>query len=154
MEQSTCQKEVPTLQLILMNDTYTAPPGDYYIGDPSYCFETKDGEKPIFGKIDGQFGTFFCGKTQYGDGIYEDNFGGNYLVDSGCIVLVPIDAVQTPIEVLKGVSRLRCQVFASEVEIKCSVKNGVIKFGPLKIDTNKHPMHEVMKHLGKLPKSK
>jgi hypothetical protein len=86
----------------------TLPAGDYYVGDPSYLLqnlcETLDGivkacnfkdfneyvvKKPYFAYTeDGQTVVIF--RTWIGDGIYADQEGREYPVDSGMIGVVPV----------------------------------------------------------------
>ena len=75
------------------------PPGSYYLGDP--CYSVPDGDwgellsscdcfqaSPV-GKVRG-FEVLAFG-TAHGDGVYEDQRGNVYGVDSGLIGLVPVE---------------------------------------------------------------
>lgn len=77
------------------NDTLTIPKGEYFIGDPCYCFEGDWGDildKTDFfseevlhkGKLLAAFG------TKYGDGTYLDQFDNKFPVDAGLIGIVPV----------------------------------------------------------------
>lgn len=82
--------------------------GKYYIGDPCYALQNKNGWKwndvldqtDCFTDFNGTI-TNSCGdtfhvagaRTRYGDGGFIDNSGREFLVDSGCIACIPVSAI-------------------------------------------------------------
>lgn len=71
--------------------------GKYFIGDPCYVIEEWDDflSDYLF-KESGEEGTFqdknvWANNTSYGDGLYNDNVGNNYPVDSGTIGVIPLE---------------------------------------------------------------
>ena len=84
---------------------YKFPAGTYYVGDLCYVMHEEWDEMfnlffPEFtspgneGKFQLKSGvTFGCFTTAYGDGVYTDQKGRNYPVDSGSIGLVRVEDV-------------------------------------------------------------
>jgi hypothetical protein len=77
---------------------YTAPPGDYYIGDLCYVFNDEFYEK-VFGGQDYQPGLylqtgsknfFLVDNTAYGDGLYRGSDQREFAVDAGIIGITPM----------------------------------------------------------------
>jgi hypothetical protein len=79
------------------------PAGTYYIGDPCYVIDKewdnvcnmsfdKNGQ-PLNGVMVLNNKEMFIGCTAYGDGLYFDQFGNQYPVDSGCIGVVPVELI-------------------------------------------------------------
>src|SRR5579859_1834385 len=100
--------------------------GNYYIGDPCYCFSHekwdailnatncldepyKEGRKVLVA-----FGTAF------GDGEYTDQDGNKYSVDSGMLAAIPVNMVDRPDHGLRKV------FFENPVE--CFDNNGFLHF--------------------------
>lgn len=122
--------------------------GKYYVGDLCYVLNSKWDEfckltieghnvkDGIFTFKDGiKFATF---STLYGDGTYVDQFGKEYCVDAGligCILVVDVLTINNnnP-ECLETVKHLG-NIVTFENEFSCESKNGLIRFGNLKIDT-------------------
>lgn len=80
----------------------TLPAGEYIVGDPCYFvheelweeftkefFKVQNGGKYISFKFKGRL--VFVAGTEHGDGVYEDDAGRNYPVDSGLIGAIPAD---------------------------------------------------------------
>jgi len=70
------------------------PKGTYFIGDPSYVLKEEywhymsiEMERGIFQDPNGI--TYALFKTLMGDGVFTDDEGGEYAVDSGCIAVLP-----------------------------------------------------------------
>ena len=77
------------------NDTLTIPKGEYFIGDPCYCFG--DDWDTILDKTDFFKEEYYYRNkllaafgTKYGDGTYLDQFGNEFPVDAGMIGIVPV----------------------------------------------------------------
>ena len=110
-------------------------PGTYYLGDPGYCLSEK--WMTILEQSDWLRRPYREGKqtlvafvTAYGDGMFEDQFGNLYGVDTGMIGLVPIEmAEKEPDEQMS----LKVK-FTSRV--KCYAENGILHFGKYVIQTN------------------
>jgi len=117
------------------------PPGSYYLGDP--CYSVPDGDwdellsscdyfraSPV-GKVRGFEVLSFS--TAYGDGVYKDQHGNAYSVDSGMIGLVPV-------ELCDGESLYdepeRMVTFASETLCETN-GDGRLYFGSYFIDTKR-----------------
>jgi len=71
------------------------PAGDYWLGDPCYCFDDSWvdllNESDFFEKsalIQRPNGLVLAFSTAYGDGVYNDQFGNLYGVDAGLLGLV------------------------------------------------------------------
>ena len=119
--------------------------GIYYIGDPCYIFNkswddllesndyfNKEGVINIFNN------ECVISNTDYGDGIYFDNSGRKYAVDSGLIGILPIelidkDKVVTFDEVENSIY-MHMYAYAEDFEV--DVFEGVFYFGNVIIDTN------------------
>lgn len=122
----------------------TLPAGKYYIGDPCYIF--KDSWNRVLtstnyfedtsGKIDGH--NYCAASTAYGDGIYEDNQGRNYGVDSGVIGIISISALEidnkTTVDNITGSDYMHVVEFDSEFTVQ--IADGIFQFGTIVINTN------------------
>ena len=79
------------------------PPGRYYIGDPMYVFSDELGDK-LVDAIDFdrdkiiEFNGFvlWVHTTSWGDGLYTDQNGAEFAVDSGLLGAIPIDLLDDP----------------------------------------------------------
>lgn len=71
--------------------SYQLPAGQYYIGD--FANIVADQVYCLVACADGVFttpkGKFFVHRTRQGDGIFNDNDGNDYIVDSGVLSVVP-----------------------------------------------------------------
>jgi hypothetical protein len=80
------------------------PPGTYFIGDPCYVFsrdawrrlinQTNCFEDDDIVNFDGQ--DMYAFGTSDGDGVYQDQNGVEYGVDSGNLGVVPIELIDNP----------------------------------------------------------
>mgnify|MGYP001593861175 CR=1 FL=1 len=117
--------------------------GKYFIGDPSYLFDaswTKVLNETDFfnnepSKINGKI--VVAGSTAYGDGVYCDNHGREYGVDSGMIGILPIslrtiDTQYTVDEINKSVI-MHIVDFKEDFTAEC--EKGKFKFGDIEINT-------------------
>lgn len=130
----------------------TMPAGNYYVGDLCYVLHNEwdevceimfDTPNPS-GVRDGEFTLkdgrrFATYSTQYGDGLYNDQFGNQYPVDAGligCILLSDIDQDNSDNNVTLGAT----VVFESDFETSGgrfdgTDWDGVIRIGKLNIET-------------------
>jgi hypothetical protein len=81
-------------------NSVTVPPGEYFLGDPSYAFRGDQDawesllqscdffEKPVGKSPDGMEVVAFS--TAWGDGLYPGNDGEKYYIGCGLIGLVPV----------------------------------------------------------------
>ncbi|MGG6264189.1 hypothetical protein ACQ4M3_01080 [Leptolyngbya sp. AN03gr2] len=84
-----------------MIEEYKFPPGEYVIGDPSYCFNTvdwnavKEASRHFYESIvNFKNTTIFMVSTAHGDGCYTCALTEQvFLVDAGLIGIVPIKVV-------------------------------------------------------------
>ena len=118
------------------------PAGTYYVGDLAYVtthdkwtqYITRKDVPEALRKYKGD--TFRDNNntpvamftTAYGDGVYEDDCGYDYAVDSGTIGCIPVDAVE-------GDTSYGQVVEFTEPFTCAKRKNGFIRIGPLFIDT-------------------
>ncbi len=118
-------------------------PGLYYIGDLCYVFSNEDWDEVCGLIIDGneclngefQFKDgrrFAMYNTKYGDGVYQDQFGNKFCVDSGSIGCVMVDDA-TKAD-LGEMMRLGTLVEMKEKFTTFGV-TGLIKIGSTTIDT-------------------
>ena len=117
----------------------TLPPGLYYIGDLMYLslseeeFEKSMDEIGVFTNEKGQKCAVF--RTMAGDGVYLDNDGHSYTVDSGMIGAYPIENLEEAHSLGKGVE------FLEEVSAGYDEETSIISFGDIHIHTD--PFDEV-----------
>jgi hypothetical protein len=119
------------------------PAGTYYIGDLCYnktidweefcrlTIEDQECYDGIFQLKDGRFLATYG--TAYGDGTYYDNWGRAYWVDAGLIGIIPCEEGT---EIEGGLVR----TFSEPFIVKGG--NGVMHFGPIRIDTKGEPSDE------------
>ncbi len=116
------------------------PAGKYYVGDLCYVMHPQWDE---FCELtisqhevsDGEFtlanGTKFSFRgTAYGDGCYEDQFGGSYPVDAGLIGCILVDDINDPEADLEA-----GQIIEFTSPFETSYEDGVIYIGHLRINT-------------------
>ena len=114
------------------NQPETLPPGLYFIGDPTYLgLSEKDfnqvwwGEDGVLTSESGkQFAKFRIGA----DGVYGDNDGFEYGVDSASIGAYPITSVDEADTALG-----RCVEFSEEVTVAFDEELGLVRFGEIEI---------------------
>ena len=120
-------------------ESETLPPGLYYIGDLMYLslseeeFEKSMDEIGVFTNEKGQKCAVF--RTMAGDGVYLDNDGHSYSVDSGMIGAYPINSLEEAHSLGKGVE------FLEEVRAGYDEETSIISFGDIHIHTD--PFDEV-----------
>jgi hypothetical protein len=119
--------------------TQRLPAGKYYIGDPCYVFNDKTWDHlnevhwdsmstgEIFEHGGGQV---WMHTTKFGDGVYDDQNGTEYGVDSGLIGIVPIALIEDP----AGEENGTILEFARGVTV--SYDNGTFYIGNITIKTN------------------
>ena len=83
-------------------------------------------------------GDYYCFSTEFGDGIYWDNNGNRYGVDSGELACIEVDDV-TEVDRLNEILELGlAHIFEMDDLLfeDCNDDDGVITFGDVVIDTN------------------
>ena len=124
-----------------MTNTIIFPSGIYLIVDPCYVLHESWSEicNRLFLDLessgdltltDGR--RIFISNTAYGDGVYSDNIGNLYGVDSGCLGIVSwsdINQDDPKNDVTLGI----LHTFADDFTVTCD--NGVFMFGDVVIDT-------------------
>lgn len=123
------------------------PEGRYYLGDPSHVIprtlwnelmrSDSNLDEGVLAEINGLFLVSFG--TAYGDGVYEDQSGRSYPVDSGLIGVISEELIEDFRDKdLKGapgeLPEDNFEDFDSEWVAK--ENNGVLTFGDVIIDTN------------------
>jgi hypothetical protein len=114
--------------------------GKYYVGDLCYVLgdrwtEVCDLIIVDHNCLDGEFelkdGTKFAiYGTAYGDGVYPDQHGNGYPVDSGSIGCVLVDDItEGHLEITLG------NTFDFEEDFETSEEDGIIRIGEIEIDT-------------------
>lgn len=117
------------------------PKGKYYVGDPCYIFGESWSDvlaETDFFDAETLRGKPVCaGGTAYGDGLYEDNCGREYWVDSGMIGILPVSLLRIDkkktLKEIKASEGMHIIEFTEETEVACD--NGVFRFGNIVIDT-------------------
>ena len=120
--------------------------GDYYVGDLCYVLHAEwpevcellfagrdDGgcNEGIFNLKDGR--TFAIFNTAFGDGVYQDNFGAEYMVDAGsigCIKVSDIDRDNTDNFLTGG------QIVGFDNDFEVDTDGALLTFGHIRIDTD------------------
>ena len=115
------------------------PAGEYYIGDPCYVFaeswtkilDITDYFRKLETSTYKDF-EFMGGATYVGDGVYGDNYGNTYSVDSGSIAILPIGMLDIDKkEMGKGLGLIK----KFEKDFLVLIMGGMFKFGNILIDT-------------------
>jgi hypothetical protein len=129
----------------------------YYIGDLGYVMheeweEVCDLSFPKDSPGDERTGRmllkdgteFFIFGTYFGDGEYQDQFGGTYGVDSGSIGAIRVEDIRDKTYSVEKLKRLGCfHTFETPLtELDCSSNEGLLKFGEIEIDTNPDAEYE------------
>ena len=120
-----------------MNVNITLPAGEYYIGDLCYLFKEHDDwlefiDKYLKGTEDPynqeyKSEKYFSHNTEYGDGIYFDQFGNEYPVDSGSIGALPKELATKTDD--------GCLLKTFDDDFECSFEDGTFYFGEIEIET-------------------
>ena len=132
-------------------DDYEFEPGFYYVGDLCYYFDDEEWDKVLEiskledgiytlpdGRVFGWFG------TAWGDGEYYDQVGRAYSVDSGTIGLVKVSPDTKRIgggQIMEFTKPFKTMGF-DRVQARSRDGDGVIRIGPVKIETNPQPEEE------------
>lgn len=117
------------------------PAGTYYIGDFCYILKEKDYDDIVcsfqYDEQPYQYKKFlFCfNNTAYGDGIYTDQYGNKYAVDSGTIGIINITTKVMLKEANKLMKDGRANVVVFHKPFSVCCCNGVFEFGNIFIDT-------------------
>lgn len=119
----------------------TLPAGDYYVGDLCYVVENwneycsfffpGDGNTMHNGIFTNNSGVKFANYgTAFGDGVYRDEEGNEYAVDSGSIGCIPVEAIREPHGLGKIIN------FPTEFDCEFITPGGVIRIGDVFIHTD------------------
>lgn len=127
-----------------LSEDYEFEPGNYYVGDLCYyldddrweqLLEVSKFEDGIYTLPDGRVFCWFG--TAFGDGEYYDQKGRSYCVDSGTIGLIKVTDNQ------KSVLGGNIIEFKAPFSVNGTArKNGVIRFGSIRIDTDPDPEYD------------
>lgn len=118
------------------------PAGTYYIGDFCYILNEKDYDEIVcsfqYDEQPYQYKKFlFCfNGTSYGDGLYKDQYGNKYGVDSGTIGIINITTKTMLKEANKLVKDKLANVVTFEKPFQVCCNSGIFEFGHICIDTN------------------
>lgn len=126
-----------------MENAVTLPPGRYLIIDPCYAIQTSKwnevsdvillGDTNDVKTYNGH--QFIAYSTEYGDGVYEDEQGNSYDVDSGMIGAIPEAMVTDGVGILLGEMQ-EGRWITSETGLVCSKDGAVLNFGGITINTD------------------
>lgn len=117
------------------------PAGHYYIGDPCYVLD-REAREEFRASIHRPSGIAAYGGvpsvsfyTKYGDGLYWDDYGYEYSVDSASIGAVPVALISDDPEVVERKAAYgQLHHFPSDFE--CENVNGHLRFGRIVINTD------------------
>jgi len=116
--------------------------GAYYVGDPCYLFDQSWGdvlnETSFFSKNTFRGEGVAAESTAHGDGVYKDNEGKEYWVDSGMLGILPISLAKIDNKLREGrvLTGGSAHIVKFDTEFDVEINSGVFKFGHLEIDTN------------------
>lgn len=123
--------------------------GDYYVGDISYVLSDQDYDALLeiiissnkMALWEGEFKGYpvFVAPTSDGDGVYTDNDGDEYFVDSGTIGIVPEEMIDPNNRADLG------QVIEFRTDFEVSYEDGIFQFGNLVIDTKNFGIGAMLK---------
>jgi hypothetical protein len=126
------------------------PPGEYYVGDPSYTAGKDDkawqewvniADRTSNSFTDGISGAAYndypvvAVNTLYGDGLYEGSDGNSYSVDSGSIGVVPVELVKKMQIHSQDIAGIVFKKKFDEAFTLTVDEKGLIKIGALEIPT-------------------
>jgi len=150
-----------------MSRTFMMPAGEYYIGDPQAVFTSAVWDEIVdvvygadgFDKAHTFQGHPFCAlTTKNGDGLFPDNKGREYPVDTGMIGAISRAIVESQGELSQSDGDLRqsdgvvAAVFVKfEKDFECDYHKGFLHFGNISIDTNSYPDPEYDERENDLP---
>lgn len=125
-----------------MKKNIILPAGEYYIGDPCYLFDKSWndilGVTDMFeNDISNYHGhRFFVGNTAYGDGVYFDDKGRKYPIDSGLIGILSVSMIDIDNHIKKEEISEFGNLVVFENDFGCTIDNGYFLFGNIVIKTN------------------
>lgn len=116
--------------------TFTMPPGDYILGDPLYSMSDEVRQEYMENRA---YQAPFTLKgldclllsTAYGDGIYPDQEGFEYSVDSGQIGVLPVSVTELDDHHRPMVKQVS---FSEPFECRADYHNRSLQFGHINID--------------------
>jgi len=129
-----------------MSEKFVMKAGTYYLGDLCYCMHAEWKEvcgllfagrddhgcnEGVFNLKDGR--TFAIYNTAFGDGVYLDNFGAEYMVDAGCIGCIKVSDIDldNPDNFLTG-----GQIVGFDNDFNVDTDGALLTFGHIRIDTD------------------
>jgi hypothetical protein len=107
--------------------------GTYYIGDPCYVFDehwTEVLKLTDYFRKDELYGHEIASGFVQSDGVYWDNEGNPYFVDSGTIAILPVKLLD--IDSTRDAELGNTFTFWEDFDVK--IKEGVFEFGNIKIE--------------------
>lgn len=120
--------------------------GTYYIGDLCYVVKGEEWDglvntwlddsclQEVMYLEDYKGGAIYCDGTHYGDGVYHDDYGNTYPVDSGSIGIISVEHPIVDSGKLERIGNLGViETFLKD--FKVSSENGVFNFVHITIDT-------------------
>jgi hypothetical protein len=125
----------------MSEDAIPLPAGTYWVGDLCHVLTADDWAElpapPMQGEswtatIQGQ--TLWMGWTAYGDGIYDDEEGHAYGVDSGSIGVMPVTACD-PVRLAEAQHLELGRVVHYPAPFTPTCTGGSFRLGPISIDT-------------------
>lgn len=111
----------------------TLEAGSYFIGDPCNAFSDADWDSIAIAVVL-KAPHLFMHDTAYGDGVYEDQDGHQYMVDSGCLAAVPLAACTGKQKEMLRSGRI--VEFKEKFICKYRERNGEFLFGSISIRTD------------------
>ena len=124
--------------------------GDYYIGDLCYVLSDEDYDALVKliissnkeARWEGYFKGYrvFVAPTCYGDGVYADNDGDEYFVDSGTIGIVPEELIDSNNRADLG------QIIEFRTDFEVSYDDGIFIFGDVVIDSKNFGIGAILKN--------
>jgi hypothetical protein len=120
--------------------------GDYYVGDLCYVLHAEWTEvcdllfagrddygcnQGVFNLKDGR--SFAIFNTAFGDGVYQDNFGAEYMVDAGSIGCIKVSGIDRdhPDNFLTG-----GHIVGFDNDFEVDTDGALLTFGHIRIDTD------------------
>ena len=143
-----------TADKLKIREKFTLPAGAYYIGDPCYILNDKTYDNilmPVMREANrnGRDTYEFYSNphneytqrgvvmgTLHGDGIYYDNIGVSYPVDSGQIACIDIASIGLKADIIYYVNTKAVYLYNFDKPFDCvRHDNGVLRFNSISINT-------------------
>ncbi len=144
------KKHNPNLNDFKTKAVRCLPPGKYFIGDISVLLDDYENElkypsgRDVYQLEDGTVFANFS--TWGGDGVFEDELGWQYLVDSGTLGVIPIKSLPKELRKVKSGGGQRVKIFKHPAICSYNVPvEGCIKIGDTYIFTSLEEVSKEMK---------